>query len=123
MNPFASFFFGPYGHAFSVMDEYQFLPSPENFTEFSEEMYEVYFCKMGMPAERMYQLKPGSHYNEKEILTVSKTEMRELVKARAFVDKVTLDVPELEGASDLDRLNYFKAKFDFLFTDKNTEEK
>lgn len=76
-----------------------------------------------LPAERMYQLKPGSHYNEKEILTVSKTEMRELVKARAFVDKVTLDVPELEGASDLDRLNYFKAKFDFLFTDNNTEEK
>ena len=123
MNPFASFFFGPYGQAFALMDEYRFLPSPENFTEFSEEMYEAFYRQIGMPAERMYQLRPGPHYTDKEILVVSKTEMHEFLKARQFVDKVTHDVPELEGASDLERLSYFKSKFDFLFPANSIKEK
>ena len=42
MNPFLSLLVGPYGQAFALMDAYQFLPSQENFKEFTEEMYNAY---------------------------------------------------------------------------------
>ena len=124
MNPLESFFFGPYGKAFAIMDEYQFLPTPENFTEFSEEMYEDYFHHFGMPAERLYQIHPGPHYHkENEILMASKTEMEEFLKAKAFIDDITLGKPELQGASDMERLNYVKANLDFLFKSHKEDEK
>ena len=47
MNPFLSLLVGPLGEAFAVMAEYRFLPTPECFAEFTEEMYEAYFHKMG----------------------------------------------------------------------------
>ena len=42
MNPFLSLLVGPLGQAFALMDEYQFLPSRDNFTEITEEMYNAY---------------------------------------------------------------------------------
>ncbi|MBO4434588.1 MAG: hypothetical protein J5769_03940 [Bacteroidales bacterium] len=122
MNPFLSFFVGPFGAAFSVMDEYLFLPSPENFTEFTEEMYEVYFIKNGMPGERMYQMHPGTSSNPKEILTISKTEMSEMLRAREFVDRMVSHNRKLKNASDLDKLHYFISKFPFLFPKKTGNE-
>ena len=115
MNPFMSFLVGPYGQAFAIMDEYQFLPSRENFTEFTEEMYNAYFNKMGMPAERLYQMYPGKQYEGHEVLTVSKTEMEEVLKAREFIDATISSNPELKEASDLEKLNYFKSHFPILF--------
>lgn len=123
MNPFASFLMGPYGKAFSMMAEYRFLPTRENFTEFTEEMYDAYYNEEGMPAERMFQMKPGRHHNETEILSVSKTEMKEILKAKLFVDKATLKIKELKGASDEERLDYFMSQFPFLFSDQKTEKK
>lgn len=117
MNPFVSFILGPYGKAFAMMAEYQFLPTPESFTEFTEEMYEAYYNKMGMPAERMYQMNPGPHYKGFEILTVSKTEMKEILRAKLFVDMVTLNDQSLKGSSDAERLKYFMSQFTFLFPD------
>ena len=115
MNPYLSFLVGPYGQAFSLMDEYQFLPSRENFTEFTEEMYNVYFNKMGMPAERLYQMHPGEQYKGHEILVISKTEVEEVLKARGFIDTDLSSDPKMKDASDLEKLNYFKSQFDFLF--------
>ena len=115
MNPLLSFLVGPYGQAFGLMDEYQFLPTRENFTAFTEEMYNVYFSKMGMPAERLYQMHPGKQYKGREILVISKTEMEEVLKARGFIDMVLSSDPEMKDASDLEKLNYFKSEFDFLF--------
>lgn len=85
MNPFLSFLVGPYGAAFGVMDEYRFLPTVNNFMEFSDEMYEAFFIKEGkMPSERLYRMNVKSHSNEKEILVVTKTEMEEFLKAKQF---------------------------------------
>ena len=77
MTPFLSYLVGPYGQAFAIMDEYQFLPSRVNFTELTEEMYNDYFNKMDMPEERLYQMHPGKQYEGQEVLVVSKTEMEE----------------------------------------------
>ena len=105
------------------MAEYRFLPKPENFKEFTEEMYEAYYNKMGMPAERMFQMNPGQYYKGSEILTVSKTEMEEILKAKLFIDNATLNNQSLKGASDEERLSYFMSQFTFLFPDQKTEEK
>ena len=123
MNIFTSFLVGPFGEAFSIMAEYRFLPKPENFKEFTEEMYEAYYNKMGMPAERMFQMNPGQYYKGSEILTVSKTEMEEILKAKLFIDNATLNNQSLKGASDEERLSYFMSQFTFLFPDQKTEEK
>lgn len=123
MNSIMSLLVGPLGEAFSVIDEYRFLPNPECFTEFTEEMYEAYFNKMGMPAERMYQMNPGAHYKGTEILIVSKTEMGEMLKARRFIDDVIKEETSLEGASDEERLDYFKSIYSFLFPDQKNENK
>ena len=97
------------------MDEYQFLPSKENFKELTEEMYNAYFNKMGMPAERLYQVLPGKQYEGHEVLVVSKTEMKEMLKAREFIDSTLSSNPEMKGASDSEKLNYFKSQFTILF--------
>lgn len=124
MNQFLSFLVGPYGAAFGVMDEYHFLPTANNFMEFSDEMYEAFFIKEGkMPSERLYRMNVKSHSNEKEILVVTKTEMEEFLKAKQFVDHVTLKVDELKNASDSERLDYFKEVFSILFPDKPKEDK
>jgi hypothetical protein len=123
MNPFASFLVGPYGQAFALMDEYQFLPTPECFTEFTEEMYEAYYVHKGMPAERLFQMNTGPQYRGKEILTVSKTEKEEILKARQFVDSVISSNPSLKGASDEECINYFKSRFSFFFPDHKLEDK
>lgn len=115
MNPFMSLLVGPYGQSFALMDEYQFLPSRENFTEFTEEMYNTYFNKMGMPAERLYQIHPGKQYEGQDILVISKTEMEEMLKAREFIDSFLSGIPEMNDASDLEKLNYFKSRFTILF--------
>lgn len=115
MTPFLSYLVGPYGQAFAIMDEYQFLPSRENFTEFTEEMYNAYFNKMGMPEERLYQMHPGKQYEGQEMLVVSKTEMVEMLKAREFIDSTLSSHPEMKDASDLEKLNYFKSQFKILF--------
>ena len=120
MNTFLSFLVGPLGAAFQVMDEYQFLPSRENFTEFSESMYEAYFLIHGMPAERMYRMNPGHDTDSKEILTVSKTEMEEFIRAREFLDMVLQD-EKMKNATDIEKLNYFKSQFSFLFPSEGEE--
>ena len=104
------------------MAEYRFLPTRENFTEFTEEMYDAYYNEEGMPAERMFKMKPGRHHKGTEILSVSKTEMEEILKAKLFVDKATLKIKELKGASDEERLDYFMSQFPFLFSDQKTEK-
>ena len=122
MNPFLSFFEGPFGAAFAVMDEYRFLPSADNFTEFSDEMYEVFYIKEGkMPSERLYQMHVDSHINEKEVLIVTKTEMEEFLKARQFVDLITLENKKLIDASDTERLDYFKNWLPMVFPNKSKE--
>ena len=123
MDPFTSFFFGPYCLAFAIMDEYQFLPTPESFTEFTEEMYEEYFEELGMPAERMFQMNPGPQYKGGTILSVSKTEMQEILKAKQFVDDEVMKEPKMKDASDLEKIDYFKSQFTFFFPDKNNDEK
>jgi len=105
------------------MAEYKFIPTRECFTEFTEEMYEAYYNKMGMPAERMFRMNPGLQYKSKEVLTVSKTEMNEILKAKRFVDDVTSKDPSLEGASDEERLNAFMSQFSFLFPNQKSEKK
>lgn len=122
MNPFLSFLVGPYGQAFALMDEYQFLPSRENFTEFTEEMYNAYFNKMGMPAERLYQVLPGKQYEGQEVLVISKTEMEEVLKAREFIESSLSSNPEMKDASDLDKLNYFKSQFSILFPNTRKQQ-
>lgn len=122
MNPFLSFLVGPYGQAFALMDEYQFLPSRENFTEFTEEMYNAYFNKMGMPAERLYQVLPGKQYEGQEVLVISKTEMEEVLKAREFIESSLSCNPEMKDASDLDKLNYFKSQFSILFPNTRKQQ-
>ena len=108
MNPFLSFLVGPFGAAFAVMNEYRFLPSTDSFTEFSDEMYEAYLIKEGkMPSERLFQMHADSNTNEKEVLVVTKTEMEEFLKARQFVDHITLEKDDLKDASDVDRLDYY----------------
>ena len=115
MNPFLSLLVGPLGQAFALMDEYQFLPSRDNFTEFTEEMYNAYYNKMGMPAERLYQVLPGKQYEGQEVLVVSKTEMEEMLKARKFIESTLSSNPKMKDASDLEKLNYFKSQFTVLF--------
>lgn len=122
MNPFLSFLVGPYGQAFALMDEYQFLPSQENFKEFTEEMYNAYFNKMGMPAERLYQMLPGKQYEGKEVLVMSKTEMKEMLKAREFIESTLSSNPEMQEASDLEKLNYFKSQFTLLFPNHRKQQ-
>jgi len=123
MNPFLSFLVGPFGAAFAVMNEYRFLPSTDSFTEFSDEMYEAYLIKEGkMPSERLFQMHADSNTNEKEVLVVTKTEMEEFLKARQFVDHITLEKDDLKDASDVDRLDYFMKLFPILFPDKPQEE-
>ena len=122
MNPFLSFLVGPYGQAFALMDEYQFLPSRENFKEFTEEMYNAYFNKMGMPAERLYQMLPGKQYEGKEVLVMSKTEVEEMLKARESVESTLSSNQEMKGASDLEKLNYFKSQFAFLFPNSRKQQ-
>ena len=104
------------------MDEYQFLPSRENFTEFTEEMYNAYFNKMGMPAERLYQVLPGKQYEGQEVLVISKTEMEEVLKAREFIESSLSSNPEMKDASDLDKLNYFKSQFSILFPNTRKQQ-
>ena len=123
MNPFLSFLVGPFGAAFAVMNEYRFLPSTDSFTEFSDEMYEAYLIKEGkMPSERLFQMHADSNTNEKEVLVVTKTEMEEFLKARQFVDHITLEKDDLKDASDVDRFDYFMKLFPILFPDKPQEE-
>ena len=123
MNPFLSFLVGPFGAAFAVMNEYRFLPSTDSFTEFSDEMYEAYLIKEGkMPSERLFQMHADSNTNEKEVLVVTKTEMEEFLKARQFVDHITLEKDDLKDASDVDRLDYFMKLFPILLPDKPQEE-
>ena len=122
MNPFLSFLVGPYGQAFALMDEYRFLPSRENFTEFTEDMYNAYFNKMGMPAERLYQMLPGKQYGGQEVLVISKTEMEEMLKAREFIESTLSSNPKMKGASDLEKLNYFKSQFTILFPNHKTQK-
>ena len=104
------------------MDEYQFLPSQENFKEFTEEMYNAYFNKMGMPAERLYQMLPGKQYEGKEVLVMSKTEMKEMLKAREFIESTLSSNPEMQEASDLEKLNYFKSQFTLLFPNHRKQQ-
>ena len=122
MNPFLSFLVGPYGQAFALMDEYQFLPSQENFKEFTEVMYNAYFNKMGMPAERLYQMLPGKQYEGKEVLVMSKTEVEEMLKAREFVESTLSSNQEMKEASDLEKLNYFKSQFTILFPNSQKQQ-
>lgn len=105
------------------MDEYQFLPSRENFTEFTEEMYNAYFNKMGMPAERLYQMNPGKQYEGHEVLVISKTEMEEMIRAREFIELTLSSNQEMRDASDLEKLNYFKSRFSILFPEQTRKQK
>ena len=122
MNPFLSFLVGPYGQAFALMDEYQFLPSRENFTEFTEDMYNAYFNKMGMPAERLYQMHPGKQYEGQEVLVISKTEMEEMLKARKFIESTLSSNPKMKDASDVEKLNYFKSQFTVFFPNHKSQK-
>jgi len=123
MTPFLSLLVGPYGQAFALMDEYQFLPTREDFKEFTEEMYNAYFNKMGMPAERLYQVLPGKQGKGQKVLVVSKTEMEEVLKAREFIETTLSNNPEMKDATDLEKLNYFKSQFSILFRNpKNSNE-
>lgn len=91
--------------------------------EFTEEMYDAYYSKMGMPAERLYQMRPGNNQVEgSEILSISKTEMEEMLKAREFIEKTIAKNPENKNASDLDKLRYFKSLYPFLFTNSKQED-
>lgn len=122
MDPILSFLVGPYGAAFAVMDEYRFLPSIDSFTELSDEMYEAYLAQEGkMPSERLFLMHVDSNSNEKEALLVTKTEMEEILKAKQFVDRVTIEKEDLKEASDVERLDYFKTMFPMLFPDKPQE--
>lgn len=71
----------------------------------------------------MYQMNPGAHYKGTEILIVSKTEMGEMLKARRFIDDVIKEETSLEGASDEERLDYFKSIYSILFPDQKNENK
>ena len=124
MNPFLSFLVGPYGQAFAIMDEYQFLPTENDFKEFSEEMYERFFAKHGMPSERLFQMIPPSldASKSKDILVVKKSEIKEILSARAFVDDFASNKKELENASDMDRLNAFKSFLPFVFPKSDNNE-
>ena len=102
-----------------VTDKY---PSQENFKEFTEEMYNAYFNKMGMPAERLYQMLPGKQYEGKEVLVMSKTEMKEMLKAREFIESTLSSNPEMQEASDLEKLNYFKSQFTLLFPNHRKQQ-
>lgn len=115
MNTFLSFLVGPLGTAFQLMDKYQFLPSRENFTEFPELMYEVYFIEHGMPAERMYLMNTGCETEDKGSLIVSKTEMKEILRAREFLDSMVLKDEKMKNATDIEKLNYFKSQFYVMF--------
>jgi hypothetical protein len=48
--------------------------------------------------------------------------MEEFLKAKAFIDETTLGKPELQGASDMERLNYVKTHLDFLFQSHKEDE-
>jgi len=111
MNTFLSFLVGPLGAAFQLMDKYQFLPSSENFTEFPELMYEVYFIEHGMPAERMYLMNTGCETEDKGSLIVSKTEMKEILRAREFLDSMVLKDEKMKNATDIEKLNYLNLNF------------
>lgn len=119
MDQILSLLVGPYGKALALMDEYQFLPSQEHFTEFSEEMYEAYYNKKGMPEERLYHLRPGNSKDCNDIFTVSKTEMEEILEASEFIKATMAESPEMEKASDSEKLADFKSQFPFLFPEKN----
>lgn len=104
------------------MDEYRFLPSIDSFIELSDEMYEAYLAQEGkMPSERLFLMHVDSNSNEKEALLVTKTEMEEILKAKQFVDRVTIEKEDLKEASDVERLDYFKTMFPMLFPDKPQE--
>ena len=49
--------------------------------------------------------------------------MNEMLKAKQFVDDVTLKETSMKDASDEDRLNYFMTQFSILFPDQKTEKK
>ena len=122
MDPFISLFIGPLGQSFSVMDQYRFLPKESNFTELTDEMYKLFIIKEGIPSERIYLLSVDSQQNEKELLIVTETEKQELFRGRQLIENILKDVSELESATDMERLDYFKKLFPFLFKKPQNQE-
>ena len=123
MDPMLSLLVGPLCGAFQVIDKFGYLPEEDNFVEFSDEMYESFRRKCGMPDERMFYIqedKPSAKNKQLEVVSLS--EKTALIQAKSFIIHTFMsEIEKHPDWKDKDIIMAFKSSFPFLFPNTATK--
>ena len=91
MHLFDLFFEG--GAAIMIIFKIGFIPSEDDFREFSESEYAKYRTEVGEPEEKMFRFREGKMDESKEVFAFSEMEKDKMVEAAELMKHLAEEHP------------------------------
>ena len=118
MHPFDLFFEG--GIAIMVIFKIGFIPSEEDFREFSESEYEKYRAELSEPEGRMFRFREGKMEESNEVYAFSEDEKNKMLEAAESMRHLAKKHP---CKTDDETLKYLASVMPYPFSKGSQYEK